>query len=137
MFVAGRTFSSDYPTTDGAYDTTYNGGGSDVFVSKLDNNLSTLVTSTFIGGRTDDDAYALAIDSSGDVFVAGYTYSLDYPTTEGAFDTTYNGSDVFVSKLDNNLSTLLSSTFIGGGSYYEEEAYALAIGLSGDVFVAG
>ena len=136
VFVAGRTTSSDYPTTIGAYDTTLNGRG-DAFVSKLDNNLSSLVLSTFIGGSSNESSSALAIDSSGNVFVAGTTDSTDYPTTEGAYDTTYNGGywDIFVSKVDSNLSSLLSSTFIGGSDY--DNASALAIDFLGNVFVAG
>ncbi len=141
VLVTGYTYSSDYPTTDGAYDITYNGGKTDVFVSKLDSNLSTLLSSTFIGGSNIyyDIAEALAIDSSGNVFVAGKTGSSGYPTTEGAYDITYNGgkTDVFVSKLDSNLSTLLSSTFIGGSNIYYDIAEALAIDSSGNVFVAG
>ncbi len=134
VFVAGLTGSSDYPTTVGAFDTVYN--SDDVFVSKLDSSLSSLVSSTLIGGSGVDDAYALAIDSSGDVFVAGRTLSSDYPTTVGAYDTTFNGNwDVFVSKLDSSLSSLLASTFIGGSSY--DYVYALAIGSSGDLFAAG
>ncbi|HDH05702.1 MAG TPA: choice-of-anchor D domain-containing protein [Nitrospirae bacterium] len=141
VFVAGRTYSSDYPTTEGAYDTTYDKSG-DIFVSKLDSNLSSLLSSTFIGrsieGSSEDTASALAIDLSGDVFVAGHTGSSDYPTTEGAYDTTHNGyRDVFVSKFDSNLSSLLSSTFIGGIGNVNDYAEALAIDSSGDVFVAG
>ncbi|GBD97977.1 MAG TPA: choice-of-anchor D domain-containing protein [Nitrospirae bacterium] len=139
VFVAGQTYSSDYPTTEGAYDTSKNGNG-DVFVSKLDSDLSSLLASTFIGGSYSDYVDALAIDSSGDVFVAGDTWSYDYPTTEGAYDTTYNDTtvgdyDVFVSKLDNNLSSLLASTFIGGS--YSDYAETLAIDFSGNVFIAG
>ena len=134
VFVTGRTESSDYPITEGAYYTTFN-GYFDVFVSKLDSSLSSLLSSTFIGGSAYDDARTLAINSSGDVFVAGHTNSSDYPTTEGAFDTTYNGSDVFVSKLDSSLSSLLASTFIGGSGL--DFAHALAIGSSGDVFITG
>jgi hypothetical protein len=135
VLVAGGTYSSDYPTTPGAYDESHNGAG-DVFVSKLDSNLSSLLASTFIGGVDADSTSALGIDSSGNVFVAGGTGSPDYPTTPGAYDESYNGTgDVFVSKLDSNLSGLLASTFIGGVD--ADYASALGIDSSGNVFVAG
>ncbi|HDH05181.1 MAG TPA: hypothetical protein ENH01_05625 [Nitrospirae bacterium] len=73
--------------------------------------IDPLLASTFIGGSSLDYAFALAIDSSGDVFVAGWTSSSDYPTTDGAYDVTFNGSvgdvDIIVSKLDSNLTTLV------------------------------
>ncbi|OHB69634.1 MAG: hypothetical protein A2W23_01090 [Planctomycetes bacterium RBG_16_43_13] len=137
VFVAGWTSSSDYPSTAGAYDTTYNGSSMDVFVSKLNSELTSLLSSTFIGGSGDDYADTLAIDSSGNVFLTGWTSSSDYPSTAGAYDTTYNGGpkDIFISRLNNDLTSLLSSTFIGGGS--EESARPVAIDSLGNVFVAG
>lgn len=107
--MAGSTGSSDFPTTHGAYDTAYNGGDWDAFVSKFDAGLTSLLASTFLGGMRYDFAYSIAIDSSGNVYVAGLTYSLDFPTTAGAYDTAYNpggpyGGDAFLSKLDSYLS---------------------------------
>ncbi len=136
VYVAGGTSSSDFPTTPGAYDGTLNGTG-DAFISKLDGSLSTLIASTYIGGSDEDEIYALTLDNSGNVYVAGLTWSSDFPTTPGAYDDTHNGGyDAFVSKLSNDLTTLIASTYIGG-SGVSEEIYALALDNSGNVYVAG
>ncbi len=98
--IAGSTPSSDFPVTQDAYDTTYN-GGSDVFVSRLDATGSTLEWSTFLGGSSDDYGWYLTLDSEGRALVVGEAGSQDFPTTAGAYDTTYNGDvgDVFVARL--------------------------------------
>ena len=135
VYVTGYTWSYDYPTTIGAYDRDYNGNG-DVFVSKLSNDLSTLLASTYISGTDIDIAIAIALDRSGNVYVTGYTYSRNYPITPGAYQTSHNGNnDVFVSKLSNDLSELLVSTFIGGGG--DDLGYAIALDSSGNVYVTG
>ena len=143
VYVTGYTYkaATDYPTTSGAYDTTHNNpsSGTDVFVSKLDSGLSTLSASTFIGGDADDYGKSLALDTSANVYVTGYTeYTTGsaYPTTRGAYDESLNGrEDVFVSKLDSGLSSLSASTFVGGSE--ADHAYSIVLDSSNYVHVTG
>ena len=90
--VVGETASSDYPVRIGSYDTTFN-GWIDAFVTRLSPDGSSLVFSTFLGGSGADFAVACSVDSAGVVTLAGETRSSDFPTTTGAFDTSYNGGD--------------------------------------------
>ena len=133
--MAGETNSSDFPVTSGAYDTCAN-GFTDVFVSKLDSNLTSLLASTYMGTAEYDYGQALAIDTSGNVYVAGMTNSLDFPVTSGAYNTSYSGNtDTFISKLNNGLTSLLASTFLGGHDV--DSGYSLALDTSGNVYVTG
>ena len=113
-YVVGDSFSSDYPTTNDAYDRTYH-GGYDIIISKLNPTGTALVYSTYIGGNDNDAAYFMSLDSERNVYFSGASYSLDYPTTANAFDTTHNGYvDVICGKLDVSGSNLLYSSFVGG-----------------------
>jgi hypothetical protein len=120
IFITGHTKSTDFPTTVGAFDDTFDGAGtlSAAFVSRLDSDLTTLQASTLIEGSNADEAHALQFDNNGDILLAGYTVSLDWPFTPGVFDETQNSNkDAFVLRLDYDLTTLMHSTFIGGGYY--------------------
>ncbi len=136
--VAGFTASADFPTTPGAFDTSYN-GGYDAFVTRLSPTGSSLVFSTYLGGTGTQLAYALALDAQGAATVAGRTSSTDFPTTPGAFDTSYNGGpfagDAFVARLSPTGASLVYSTFLGGAG--DEMAYALALDAQGAATVAG
>jgi hypothetical protein len=97
-YVTGYTYSADYPTTPGAFDTSHN-SGTDAFVTKLNAVGSALEYSTFLGGTSGDGDYGIAVRGSR-AYVTGGTASSDYPTTRGAFDRTFNGiEDAFVTKL--------------------------------------
>ena len=99
-YVTGWTDSSDFPTTAGAFDSSYN-SGKDAFVVKVNAAGSALVYATFLGGSDWDEGKGIVVDSSGAMYVTGYTWSSNFPTTPGAFDTSYNGEwDAFVVKLE-------------------------------------
>ncbi|MFO8050733.1 MAG: fibronectin type III domain-containing protein [Thermoplasmatota archaeon] len=117
IYATGMTSSSDLPATETAFDNRSNGGLADIFVAKFDPEGSSLIACTYIGGSGDDQPYGMDIDGSGSVYISAETSSKDFPTTEGAFDTYYNGGerDVSISKLNPDLSVLVYSTYLGGG----------------------
>ncbi|MBD3192861.1 MAG: hypothetical protein GF308_19635 [Candidatus Heimdallarchaeota archaeon] len=137
ILVTGETFSTDFPTTEGAYDDSYNGGEYDCFVFKLSANGSNLLHSTFVGGSTEDRAYSLALDQDENIHVTGYTDSTDFPTTEGAYDESYNGGDFdcFVFKLSANFSVLRYSSFIGGEE--DELNWKIVLDDEGNAYITG
>jgi ankyrin repeat protein len=121
VYVAGYTSSEDFPVTANAYDKKYNGGDGDAFILKMDKDLKTLGSSTYLGGSGVEDDWRspeLVQDSEGNIYIAGITDSDDFPTTPGAYQEKYNGGtrDVFLSKFDPDLKELLSSTLLGGSN---------------------
>jgi hypothetical protein len=133
--VTGYTQSSDFPTTPGAYDQTYN-YWRDGFVAKLSASGDSLLWSTFLGGSISDYGYSLFLDLSGDLVVTGYTQSSDFPTTPGAYDQTHNaGWDIFLARLSASGDSLLWSTFLGGSDW--DEVFSLVLDLSGNSVVTG
>ena len=139
VYVAGRTASADFPGVGpGSADSTL--AGFDAFVAKLDANLSTVLAATFLGGSGHEEAFAaLTLDGAGNVYVAGSTPSADFPGVgPGSADSTFGeefSNEVFVAKLDTDLSTLLAATFLGGSSV--EQALTLTLDGAGNVYVAG
>jgi len=139
IYFSGYTISEDFPTTVGAYDETYN-YGQDRFICKFDPELKTLLASTFVGGSGLEQGKGLGIDEEGNIYVAGYTQSINFPVTPGSFDESYNGKkDVYVCKFDSELTTLISSTFLGGSDYEGQNwpRIDLVIFENGNVFVTG
>ncbi len=144
-YVAGGTTSSNFPTTSGAFQTTFGGGGSDAFVTKLNAAGSALVYSTYLGGSGREPYNGtVAVDASGNAYVTGSTESTNFPTTPGAFQTTLHGSfacgavpcpDAFVTKLNAAGSALVYSTYLGGES--EDDGFGIALDASGNAYVAG
>jgi hypothetical protein len=133
-YVTGWTYSSDFPTTSGARQRIL-GGGRDAFVTKLNAAGNALVYSTFLGGSSHDTGNAIAIDVSGYAYVAGDTYSTNFPVLNGYQNSNAGRQDAFVAKLNPTGVSLIWSTYLGG--YGDESAAALALDASGNVYVAG
>ena len=138
VYVAGITHSVDFPVSRKSFDPAYNGGpgSGDVFVIKLDNDLTTLKASTFLGGAGDEWRVSIELGRKGEVIVCGETASADFPVTTDAYNRTFNGgTDIFISKLDGDLAGLTSSTFFGGSR--PEEAIAVSVSEDDDVYITG
>jgi hypothetical protein len=135
-YVTGESKSTDFPTTVSAYDPTQNGDG-DVFITKLNSTGSTLEYSTFLGGNGTEAGKSIEVDESGYACLSGFTASVGFPFTCGAFDTTYNGgsADAFVAKLDPTGSVLDYCTFLGGSGF--ERGVDMALNDEGNVYATG
>jgi hypothetical protein len=153
IYVAGTSNSPSYPTTENAYDRVgaaqadTNGipnfapdVASDGVVSKLSADGSTLLYSTYLSSCADDSIADLAVDAAGNVYVIGLTASPRFPTTFGAYDSSYNGGsfDVFLTKFNPNVSgvnSLVYSTFLGGNNV--DQLGSVAVDPAGNAYIAG
>ena len=118
LYGGGIVFSTGYPTTTGAYDQIFNGGTQDIGITKYTSDGSDLVYSTYLGGNLREWPHSLMVDSDNQLVVMGSTESMDYPTTEDAYEPIYNGGtyDIIVTKFNANGSELIASTFLGGSN---------------------
>jgi hypothetical protein len=135
-YITGGTYSADFPTTPGALDPSL-GGDLDTFVVQLDATGSTPVYATFLGGNSDDQGTALALDADGQVYVTGYTFSTDFPARPEAHHDAHAAmaADVFVAKLGPTGSTLMYGILLGGWGY--DRAYGIALDAAGSAYVTG
>jgi hypothetical protein len=106
----------------------------DVFVTKFNPAGSALVYSTYLGGGSADDAYAIAVDAAGNAYITGRTNSSDFPLTN-AIQSTRFAFDMFVSEINPAGSALVFSTFIGGTG--SESGRGIAVDQLGNIHVAG
>lgn len=135
-YVTGRTWSSNFPTTPGAFQPGYGADG-DAFVTKFNASGSALVYSTFLGGLARDWGMGIAVDPAGNAYVGGQTMSTNFPTTSGAARAHYTGNafDAFVAKLGASGNELVYGTYLGGGD--NDALSGIALDGSGDALVTG
>jgi len=132
-YIVGYTTSSDFPTKNplqGEYR-----GGYDVFVAKINTDGSELITSTYLGGGDSEQGLGISVDSVGSSYVTGFTYSTDFPTLNPVQAGNAGMSDVFVSKLSQDGSTLVYSTYLGGS--WQDLGRSIAVNQGGSAYVTG
>jgi hypothetical protein len=143
-YIAGETSSVDFPiaaafqSTNRALGLPQSGGAETAFVAKLNASGSALTYSTYLGGSTDDTALAVAVDASGDAYVAGYTWSSDFPTANALQPqnaTGGHGANAFVTKFNPAGNALVYSTYLGGST--DDQANAVALDGAGNAYIAG
>ena len=145
-YITGQTFSTNYPTTLGSFRSTYCGGFSDTFVTKLNPGGTALVYSTYLcapdlvgtpGTDNTEQGFGIAVDSTGSAIVAGYTNSSVFPVTGDAYQSTRAGKDdAFLSKLNPAGSTLAYSTYLGSTEF--DDGYGgVALDPTGNAYIAG
>jgi hypothetical protein len=145
--VASGTTSTDFPTTPGAYQRTYGGSGGpgtgkntnyagDAFVTKIAANGSQILASTYVGGVYGEQAEGVGVDTAGNVYITGATYSVNFPLSAHRFQATPGGhADGFLVKVSADLSQVLYSTYIGGSA--DDLGRDLAVDPFGNVIVGG
>ncbi|MFW3146219.1 MAG: putative Ig domain-containing protein [Thermoplasmatota archaeon] len=133
VLIMGDTQSGDFPVHDNAFKDTLS-GYSDGIIASLSSSLSTLRFATYLGGSMSEEITSAAVDRDGNIFVHGRTTSADFPVTDGAFDTSLGSLDVFITKFDQNCSSLSISTFIGGSG--SENPGDIFIDQLGDLILA-
>jgi hypothetical protein len=136
-YVVGQADSANFPVTPGAFQTTCSNGcyDGDAFVSKLNPTGSALVYSTFLGGSGIDVAFDVVVDSAGTAYIAGYTYSGDFPTENPLQPYNRGRSDGFVTRINPSGSALVYSTYLGGS--HDDGAHGIALDNAGNAYVTG
>ncbi len=148
-YVAGQTYSPNFPTTRGAFEVACAGKAQDLctkngeaFVAKLNHAGTALVYSTYVGGTGGDIASGITVDSSGNAYVTGQTASKNFPVTSGAFQKTCAGKNrcgkrgiAFVTKLNSKGSALVYSTYLGGSG--TDWGGSIVLDKTGNAYVTG
>ena len=137
VYIAGTTYSGDFPVTGGAYNGASSGGG-DGFLVKL-SPASGLIYSTYLGGSGAEDVKAMGLNAAGQIVLTGWTVSQDFPVTATPYQSILRGgTDLFVSVLDPaqpGSNALVYSTLVGGSD--TDVPYGLAIDGGGQILVTG
>lgn len=133
--IMAQTMGTDFPTTNGSYENE-SSGQRDVVIFKLEKDYSSLNFSTYIGGSWWETPSSMKVASDGSIYGLAYTFSFDFPTTNGSYrETAYGTGDAIVFRFDHNCSNLLNSSYFGGNS--QDHPGTLNLDENGTVVISG
>lgn len=136
VFAGGRTQSIDFPTTKGTYSETLQDVSGNFFALKMDNDLTSLQYSTFIGGTGTEYITDIVVDGNDQIILGGFCFLNDYPTTSNAYSKVNKGSgDPILTKFNSNFSELIFSTYFGGSDY--DTLYDIELSLNNEIVIQG
>lgn len=136
IYIATCTQSSDFPITTSFQPT--NNGGQEGCIVKMDNQLTSIIWSSYLGGSADDGIYSLALDNDDNIYVTGGTTSADFPTSTNAYQTIHQDSvraDAFISLISSDGAQILSSSYYGTEQY--DQSYFVEVGSTDAVYLFG
>ena len=136
IYIATCTQSIDFPITNSFQNSS--SGGQEGIIIKMDNQLSSIIWSSYLGGSADDAIYSLAIDNNDNIYVTGGTNSTNFPTITGSYQSTYQDSikaDAFVTKISSDGAHLLASSYFG--TNYYDQSYFVEIGSADAIYLFG
>ena len=134
-YVTGSTASSNFPTKN-PIQGSYGGAWGDAFITKINSAGNKLIYSTYLGGSGEDWGMDLAVDSEGAVYVAGGTFSSDFPIKNPIQESHAGGrEDVFITKINSAGNKLIYSTYLGGSG--EDWGNGIAVDSEGAAYMAG
>lgn len=152
IYIAGVVQSILFPATAGAFQPSYRGGFgcsqgeeppgpcTDIFVSKWDPSGMRLLWATYLGGSSDDRIGGMGLDAAGNVYVAGWTGSTDFPTTPGTLQPRYSGTYFpgghgYIAKLNPSGTALVYSTYVGGTN--ADSISGIVVDVAGNAYITG
>ncbi len=145
IFLVGYSLSTNFPVRGPVFQKTFKGGSvtGDAVVVEVESAGFYLEWSSYLGGSSDDQAFGVAVDTPGNVFVSGHTTSTDFPVTAGAYqttcpvDSTGGCSTSFVTEVNPTGKALVYSTYLGGSGGLGETAYGIALDANDDAYLSG
>ena len=140
VYISGTTYSADFPTATPFQGTIGTAGTVTAFVTKIDASGSFLSYSTYLGGSSGDVAISIAVDTAGNAYVTGFTYSTNFPMKNPIQGSFTGFADMFITKLNASGNTLVYSTYIGGSSSISLPSIvgrSIVVDSSGSAYVTG